>query len=426
MLSRLIWWMRAIIPILVATLILGCGQQGPSEKPLKVAINAGPEGDAIKILVAKGYPKGKIELVELPYQSLREQLITVLKSNQPAFDVVMVDDPWFPQLAPNLIELTGVPKTLVDDIVPASLKLCRDPYPNGKIRALPFVGNTQVLFYRRDILEQLGVNTPPNTWDQLINLALSITASSESKLGKKVYGYAIRGKSGAPVVTDFLPIYWSLGGKLVDDTGAPKKQAIDKNKLIEALRLYKKLQQASSPGAINYDWSEMTLDFTKGRAAIELNWPAAIPTIDEGIQKSGGKPGWAIALPPGRDTTGTSMIGNWLLAVPVNSSKPKESEQFVIWLMENQGLVASSGNPPTRNSIFSELAKKKGSEYFAVIQQALERSTPRDRTPLWAQIEDAVSRAVSGYLSGSLKEQDSANQLIGEIDKLFKDADGAK
>lgn len=419
-LSKLIRWMTLIVPILVVILIFGCTQQGSSGKPLKIAINAGPEGDAIKQLVANGYPKGKIEIIELPYQSLREQLITVLKEKQSSFDIVMVDDPWFPQLAPNLRELRGVPQSLISDIVPACLKLGLDPYPNGKLRALPFVGNTQILFYRRDILERLGKNPPPTSWDQLVNLASSIEVLSKAKLGKKVYGYAIRGKSGAPVVTDFLPIYWSLGGKLVDNAGAPRKQAIDKGKLIQALRLYKKLQQSSPPGASNYDWSEMTVDFTNGRVVMELNWPAAIPTIDSGIKKNGGKDGdWAIALPPGDGAAGTSMIGNWLLAVPTNSSRPKEAEAFIVWLLQNQGSVASSGNPPTRISVFAELAKKPGNEYFSVILKALERSTVRDRTPLWAQIEDVVSRGVSGYLSGSLNEQAAADQIAEGISKLF-------
>jgi multiple sugar transport system substrate-binding protein len=401
--------------------LFACGPQAPNDKPLKVAINAGPEGEAIKKLVAQGYPAAKIEIVELPYQSLREQLITVLNATQPSFDVVMIDDPWFPQLAPKVRELREVPQSLINDIVPASLSLGRDPYPNGKLKGLPFVGNTQVLFYRRDILERLGNTTPPASWGELASLASSVERQSEARLGKKVYGYAIRGKSGAPVVTDFLPIYWSLGGKLTDDIGAPRKQAVDKAKLIEALAIYTRLQQASPPGASNYDWSEMTQDFTNGRAVMELNWPAAIPIIDAGIQKNGGKSSdWAIALPPrGEGAVGTSMIGNWLLAVPVTSSRPKEAAHFMVWLLDNQGIVATSGNPPTRISVFAELAKTPGNEYFAVIRQALEHSTARDRTPLWAQIEDAVSRGVSGYLSGTLNEQAAANLITEDIGKLF-------
>jgi multiple sugar transport system substrate-binding protein len=414
--SKIIKVFWRIFPLIALSLLLGCSQEKPT---LKVAINAGPEGAAIKKLVSEGYPKAKIELIELPYQSLREQLITVLKESRPGFDVVMVDDPWFPQLSPHLKEFSGVPSSLLSDIVPSSLRLCRDPYPNGKLRALPFVGNTQVLFFRQDILERLGKSNPPNSWVELTALASSITATSESVLGKRVYGYAIRGKSGAPIVTDFLPIYWSLGGKLLDDPTSPRGHGVDKTKFIEALRLYKKLERASPPGSLNFDWSEMTADFTNGRVAMELNWPAAIPTIDEGIKKSTGKTGWAIALAPGEKTSGTSMIGNWLLAVPVSSSRSTEAEAFIIWLMEQQGRVASSGNPPTRISVFGEMAKKPGSEYFSVIREALERSTPRDRTPLWAQIEDAVSRSVSGYLSGKLNEAGAADQVVKDVDKLF-------
>jgi multiple sugar transport system substrate-binding protein len=410
---------KRIFLIVFFGFLFGCSQQRADQVTLKVAINAGPEGNAIKSLVAEGYPKAKIEIVELPYQSLREQLITVLGESRPGFDVVMVDDPWFPQLASNLKELTSIPQSLVADIVPSSLRLCRDPYPGGKLRALPFVGNTQVLFYRKDILERLGVTIPPNSWEKVANLASSIVETSEQKLGKKVYGYAIRGKSGAPIVTDFLPVYWSMGGKILDDPGVPHGQGIDKGKFIQALRIYKKLMQASPPGSLNFDWSEMTADFTNGRVAIELNWPAAIPTIDEGIRKGTGKTGWAIALPPGEKAEGTSMIGNWLLAVPARSVRPKEAEDFIVWLMEQQGRVASSGNPPTRISVFTELAKSPGKEYFGVILHALERSTPRDRTPQWAQIEDAVSRAVSGYLSGKLNEEAAANQFVKDIESLF-------
>lgn len=416
--------LRRLALLVLVLFVIGlsaCGPKGPAEKSLKVAINAGPEGDAIKKLVNQGYAPAKIEIVELPYQTLREQLITVLNDAQPGFDVVMIDDPWFPQLAPKLTELQGVPQQLIADIVPASLSLGRDPYPNGKIRALPFVGNTQVLFYRRDLLEKLGTNTPPTAWDQLSTFASSVEGMSQSKFGKKTYGYAIRGKSGAPVVTDFLPIYWSLGGKLTDDT-EPRKSVVDKSKLITALTIYKKLQQASPPGASNYDWTEMTQEFTNGRAVMELNWPAAIPVIDSGIKKNGGKStDWAIALPPGGPgTAGTSMIGNWLLGIPTNSSQSKDAEGFIIWLLNNQGTVATSGNPPTRISVFDEMARKPGSEYFALIRQALEHSTARDRTPSWAQIEDAVSRGVSGYLSGSLNEQAAADLIAQDIAKLFQ------
>lgn len=262
--------MICILGMLASAMAVGEAQENVPG-PLRVAINAGPEGDAVKQL-ATGYRNGVIELVELPYQSLREQLITRLGDKEPDFDVIMVDDPWFPQLASKLKILTDVPQPLLEDIVSASLSLGRYPYEKGDLRALPFVGNTQVLFYRTDLLEKLGIRSVPRTWKDLAALAKEITTSSEQKVGANIYGYAIRGRSGAPIVTDFLPIYWSLGGKLVDDGGSPRAEAIDGEKLREALHIYKVLQLASPPGATNFDWSEMTAAFTNGQAIFQLNW----------------------------------------------------------------------------------------------------------------------------------------------------------
>lgn len=404
----------AIALLVFVSIVVGCTKEKDTKEVIKVAINAGPEGDAVKKL-AGDYTKAKVEVVALPYNSLREQLLVNLKST-PGFDIVMIDDPWFPQLAENLETISVEPKELLDDIIPASLRLCRYPYPSGEIKALPFVGNTQVLFYRKEMLKKLGINNPPTTWAQVLEVASAVTKDGE----KHTYGYAIRGKSGAPIVTDFLPIYWSLGGKLLDNPTNPKAQGIDKKKFIEALRIYKKLGQLSPPGSLNYDWNEMTVDLGNGRVAMELNWPAAIPKVEEGIKNSSGKDkDWGIALAPGLDGSGTSMIGNWLLATPKGSKKSKEAKDLIIWLMEQQGKVATSGNPPTRKSIFQELAKKPNSEYFTVIQNALERSTPRDRTPLWAQVEDEVSRAVSGYMTGKLNESEAADQLANKLNSLF-------
>lgn len=411
---------KVLLSICLVFAFFACGQNEPGVAKLKVAINAGPEGDAIKTL-APEYDKAELEIVELPYSSLRQQLISSLGDDQPDFDVVMIDDPWFPQLASKLTTLKNVPDSIIEDIVTASLKLSRYPYGDGDLRALPFVGNTQLLFYRNDILLERGVATVPDQWEEIAALAVYIAAGPVAENGQKVYGYTIRGRTGAPIVTDFLPIFWSLGGRLVNDRGVPTAEAVDDEKLKKALRIYKTLQEASPPGATNFDWSEMTAAFTNGQAVFQLNWPAAIPKIDSAVKVQEGQQGWKVALPPGHQgKSGTSMIGNWLLSVPGDSENLKAAEAFILWLMEQQGRVAGSGNPPTRVSVFNELASKPGKAYFSVIREALERSTPRARTENWAQIEDAVSRAVSGFITDDLTEEQAVSLIKTNIGKLFQ------
>jgi len=107
MLLKLLKFMICTFGILTSAIAVG-GTQKNAQEPLRIAINAGPEGDAIRQLSTE-YQNAIIELVELPYQSLREQLITRLGDKESDFDVIMVDDPWFPQLASKLKILANVP-----------------------------------------------------------------------------------------------------------------------------------------------------------------------------------------------------------------------------------------------------------------------------------------------------------------------------
>ena len=390
-----------------------------SKKEIRIAANAGPEGDAVKQL-ATAYPDAHVTVIELPYDTLRENLIAQLSQTRGSFDIVMLDDPWFPQLATKLRELT-VPEDLRSDIVPASLKLGQDPYGTGPIKAVPYVGNTEMLFARTDIMRAMGIMQIPQDWQQLADVARRMTETSKSKLGHTVYGYAIRGHAGAAIVTDFLPIYWSLGGKILDSNESPRANALSKPILIRALKIYKQLADASPPGSLNYDWPDMTAAFASGRVAFEINWPTAIPMLLKSEADKTASRAWSVSLPPGDRSPGTSMIGNWLLAIPSNLPEDRAAgaQNLVIWLLQNQGKVAGTVDPPTRISVFNQLASEAGAGYFLVIRDALSRSTPRDRSPSWSQIENGISDAVSGYLAGTYTAEKAADVLDARIQQLY-------
>src|SRR5580704_9260327 len=95
-------------------LLAGCSKHtGGGEQPsaslpkITVVINSGEEGKAIAAL-AKNYDQANVVVVELPYTDLREKLSTSLSSGSSSYDVVMLDDPWFPEFANLLANLEPV------------------------------------------------------------------------------------------------------------------------------------------------------------------------------------------------------------------------------------------------------------------------------------------------------------------------------
>jgi ABC-type glycerol-3-phosphate transport system substrate-binding protein len=180
--------------------------------------------------------------------------------------------------------------------------------------------------------------------------------------------------------------------------------------------------EASPPGALHFDLSEMNSAFATGRSMFQLNWPVAIPTIEGALGKGSYGSRWEVSLPPAGSSKATSMIGNWLLAIPAWAPHPRqtEAENFVVWALANQEKVANELSPPTRRSVFEKFASERGKGYFATILKALEMSTPRDRDEHWSDVEAAVSSAVTDYLSNKLDAEQATKTLRTQLTAIIE------
>ena len=91
---------RAYTCIIAAALLVGCGNEPPA---LTIAINAGVEGNALKAAAAEWGVRNRmrVDIVELPYANLFEKELLDLSSRTGAYDIIMMDDPWFPRLVEN-------------------------------------------------------------------------------------------------------------------------------------------------------------------------------------------------------------------------------------------------------------------------------------------------------------------------------------
>src|SRR5215831_12037732 len=90
----------SVLPALMLAILAGCRGAPPS---LVVAVNAGVEGDSLKA-AARDFGSVQsvdVEIIDLPYANLFEKELLDLSSHTGAYDVIMIDDPWFPRLAQN-------------------------------------------------------------------------------------------------------------------------------------------------------------------------------------------------------------------------------------------------------------------------------------------------------------------------------------
>src|SRR5215510_1375089 len=199
--------MRLSVYLVLASLVILASCTGNQRKQLTLAIVSGVEGEALK-QAAADYEKQTgthIEIAEFPYTNLFEKELIDLKARTGAYDLIMVDDPWFPRFGHEqvLTELTPLLQKRGQngpdsDFVETSVALCRHPYQTGPLYALPYVGNSQLFFYRKDLFDKYSLK-PPATWNDVLAAAKTIH-EKESASGSRVYGYVMRAAQGNAAV----------------------------------------------------------------------------------------------------------------------------------------------------------------------------------------------------------------------------------
>ncbi|HYW74618.1 MAG TPA: ABC transporter substrate-binding protein, partial [Pyrinomonadaceae bacterium] len=384
------------------------------------------EGDALR-QAAKDYEQQTgvhIQIAEFPYANLFEKELIDLNSHTGAYDLIMLDDPWFPKFA-SLNVLTDLGPLLKnrgqdkpdEDFIATSLALCRNPYQTGSLYALPYVGNSQLFFYRKDLFQKYNL-TPPATWEEVLNAARTIgeQESSGAPGGGKVSGYVMRAAQGNAAVADFMPIFWAFGGEMFDSSGQP---AVNSPEGIAALKFMIELGKYSPPGYASFNADEVGAHLLQGTAAMSINWPAWISSFnDQAKSKVAGK--MEFGQMPGAKNPGRAEIGNWLIAIPGSARSPDAAMDFLLWATSaaQMKLSAERGNPPTRRSVFTDPQLQAKFPSYPAQLTSLENSRPRPRTPLWNEIENAFGIYLSKANSGELSAEDAMNQANTEIQRI--------
>lgn len=413
---------------LFSTILLsGCGNRSDGLR-FTLAVAKGVEGHALT-QAARDYQAQTgiiIEIAELPYANLFEKEMIDLTSATGAYDLIMLDDPWFPRFSSgsHLVDLAPLyqKRGLTgpdDDFVKTSIALCKHPYETGSLYALPYVGNSQLFFYRKDLFEKHNLK-PPATWDDTLAAAKIINEREESGApgGGRLYGYVMRAAQGNAVVADFMPIFWAFGAEMFDANGQP---VVGSAEAVTALRFMIELGKYSPPGYVSFNADEVSAHLLQGTAAMSINWPAWISAFsDTAKSKVIGKV--EITTLPAGQKSGSAEIGNWLIAIPKGSRNQEAAFDFLIWATSNDQMKKSAlaGNPPTRRSLFNDAELISKYPSYPAQLKSLETSRPRPRTPLWNEIENTFGIFLSKANSGALTPEEAMNQANEEIKKIIE------
>ena len=394
--------------LLAAVLLAGCGKPAA----LTVAINAGGEGDALKQGALEwGKLRGlPVEVVELPYANLFEKELIDLTSRTGAFDLIMIDDPWFPRISAD-DNLRPLPWTPDPDFLASCLDVSRNPYKTGRFYALPFVGNSHLFFYRKDLFAKHGLGEPA-TWQDVL------TAGKKIGEAERMYGYVLRASAGNGVVADYMSLYWAFGAEMFGEGGEPR---LDSPESIAALKFMLELGKLSPPGYAAFNADEVSAHLLQATAVMSINWPSWISAMDD-PSKSKVADKIEFGQVPSAVKPGRAELGAWLLAVPTASRNADRAFEFMQWVTsaERMKQAAFRGNPPTRRSVFLDEELRRKYRGFPAQLKSLESARPRPRTPLWNEIENVFGVYLSQANAGAIEAGEAMHRAQKEVEAILK------
>jgi multiple sugar transport system substrate-binding protein len=350
--------------------------------------NSGAVQDAVNNCNASANGAYKISYQKLPNgaDGQRQQMVRRLAAKDSSMDILGLDVTWAPEFAEAgwIQEWTGDNKAQVEN---GTLQgpLATATY-QGKLWAAPFNSNTQLLWYRSDL-----VPTPPTTWDQMLQMSANL-----AKQGKPHF-VEIQGNQYEGITVWFNTLIVSAGGSiLTPDNSAPSLGP----PAVTALTIMKNLatSPAADPSLSVQMENDNRLAMEAGSAAFELNYPFVYPSMKTNKPDMFPNFKWAPypSVTPGQPAKVT--IGGINLAVSAYTKHPDQAFAATLCLRdrENQKIGAVKGGvPPSIADLYNDPSVQQAYPFANIIQDQLANAAVRPLTPAYQSVSIVISHAVS-------------------------------
>jgi multiple sugar transport system substrate-binding protein len=135
---------------------------------------------------------------------------------------------------------------------------------DGKVMAVAFMANAQHLYYRKDILDQLGL-AAPTTYEEVLAAAEAIKAA-----GLMDAPFALNTGVGWNLGEEFVNMHLGMGGSFFKEGTA--EPAINTETGIATLNMLKSLVAYSGPDFLTFDSNATQAQWEAGNLALATMW----------------------------------------------------------------------------------------------------------------------------------------------------------
>jgi multiple sugar transport system substrate-binding protein len=355
----------------------------------------------------------------------RQGLVTSLKSSRTDPDVFLMDIAWLRQFAASgwlepLDSYVRSKQLNLEAFFEKTVSLANKH--EGRLVALPVYVDGGILYYRKDLLKNYGIDKPPQTWQQLVKQAQKVQTELR-KTNPNFYGFLWQGAQYEGLVCNWLEFTGSNKGGIIlqdkDITISTKENIKATQFMYDLIHTYK----ISPPNTFTeMREEEVRTFFQQGNALFERNWPYAW-ALHQG-KDSAVKGKVAItALPHFDGGQSVSTLGGWHIGISKYSDAKQKSFQFIKFVLSydtQKKLAINLGWNPGRKDVYTDADVVKKLPHFVSLRSVFENLRPRPNVPYYTLISEVLQRHISGVLSGKSNVTHALQEAEKETKKIIE------
>jgi len=370
--------------------------------------------NAMKAAFEEENPDIEVVIEYSSWDGGREKYITQAQAGNPP-DVAQIAWGWIGEFA-----TAGLVVNLHDQIVSSEhyenlLPIAVAAAKVGdQVWGAPWFAGLDMLYYNVDAFEQAGIESPPETWEELLEMAPNLTQAPDVY----AYGWGAGGDIGTLMTLNLAKQY---GGTWVDEDG---NYTVNTEPWVKAIELQQEFilnrDDVSPPTTLTDDYVSRAENFEKGYTSMYTagSWDLK---LFEDMMAEAGKPVVGIgALPyPECDGCGPATFGNGNHWVIFEGSENKEAAwKWIEFMMSPTGQDIW-----TRHTIFLPVNLEvindefvQNDPYLKIVADEISSAWIPEPTPEIIDWQFNFGRAIlQDALLGNLTAEEAAGQMQEEL-----------
>ncbi len=265
---------------------------------------------------------------------------------------------------------------------------------NGKFYCLPYLVDTPIFIYRRDLYQRAQL-TPPHTLQQMYQNGKKLTTAG-------YFGMAFPANPQESAATAWSYFLWSNGGDYFDSQWRP---TLNSRQAQAATRIYNQtLQECAPPAVATWQTEEAVNFFAGGHLAAMILWSGASNILDNYEKSRVAREVGYAPLPAGDLGRAVPPVEAWGAIVPSRSKHILAAKKFCEIMIGRPALeeVARLGIAPTPlPEINQRYAGPEAHTPFAIATRLLTVARAQPALPESTQVNALIGSALNDILTGA-------------------------